>query len=234
MRSTRWLAGGAIALSALLAAGCSGSTGAGSAAGAPGSSALAKSLLTALKGATSVHISGATAEGGQAVHLDLSMTRAGGMSGTMAVGPGPVTILATGGKVYLKLTADALKTMHLPASACALVCHKYLQLSQADARGFTGGMGWSTLLNPASFSGRNRADGKVSGPVTVNGQSAWAVRAKDGSTGYVAARGPAYLLRVTPPRGQGNGQINFTQWNSVTIPPAPPASQVVTLSQLAA
>jgi hypothetical protein len=31
---------------------------------------------------------------------------------------------------------------------------------------------------------------------------------------------------------QGPDRIDFTRWNSVVIPPLPPASQVVDLSQL--
>jgi hypothetical protein len=64
--------------------------------------------------------------------------------------------------------------------------------------------------------------------VTVNGRPAWQMRASDGSTVYVAAQGPPYPLRLT----KGPSRIDFTQWNSVTIPPPPPASQVVDLSQL--
>jgi hypothetical protein len=54
------------------------------------------------------------------------------------------------------------------------------------------------------------------------------MRAGDGSTVYVAAQGPPYPLRVT----KGVSRADFTQWNAVTIPPPPPASQVVDLSQL--
>jgi hypothetical protein len=64
--------------------------------------------------------------------------------------------------------------------------------------------------------------------VTVDGQPAWQMRASDGSTVYVAAQGPPYPLRLT----KGPSRADFTQWNSVTIPPPPPASQVVDLSQL--
>ena len=58
--------------------------------------------------------------------------------------------------------------------------------------------------------------------------AAWQMRASDGSTVYVAAQGPPYPLRLT----KGSSRADFTQWNSVTIPPPPPASQIVDLSQL--
>jgi hypothetical protein len=46
--------------------------------------------------------------------------------------------------------------------------------------------------------------------------------------GEVAAQGPPYPLRLT----KGPSRADFTQRNSVTIPPPPPASQIVDLSQL--
>jgi hypothetical protein len=227
MRSTRWLAGCVMAVSALLAAGCGGS-GSGS---PPSATALAGQMRSAIKGATSVHVTGTVAESGQTIHMDLSLTRSGSMSGTIGIGPAPITILATGGKVYMKMTAAALSTMHLPSSACAMVCNKYLVLPAAQAQGLTGNMGWSQLLNPSTSKYNPGPGTKVTGPVTINGQSAWKVSDNSG-TGYVAASGPAYPLRITPPRGQGIGEIDFSQWNSVKIPSPPPASQQVNLSKL--
>ena len=64
--------------------------------------------------------------------------------------------------------------------------------------------------------------------VTVNGQRAWQMSVSSGGTAYVAARGTPYPLRMV----QGPDRIDFTRWNSVVIPPLPPASQVVDLSQL--
>jgi hypothetical protein len=85
------------------------------------------------------------------------------------------------------------------------------------------GMDMSSLLGQASASRLTYVR-----TVTVNGRPAWQMRASDGSTVYVAAQGPPYPLRLT----KGPSRIDFTQWNSVTIPPPPPASQVVDLSQL--
>jgi hypothetical protein len=70
------------------------------------------------------------------------------------------------------------------------------------------------------------------GAVTVGGgQTAWLLQDSHGNSLYVAARGKPYLVRkvAAPP---GEGSVNLTQWNAVRIPGPPPASQVVTLSQL--
>lgn len=239
MRSARRLSGLAIAMSALLAAGCG--TGPGRAAApasgtarTPSATAIVQKLKSALGSATSVHVSGVAARAGQTVRLDMSLTRAGGMSGTINLAGHPVTIRATGGKVYLKLTAGLVRAMHLPASSCVRFCRKYLELPAAAARGLTGNMNWPSVLGSSSLIPSGTADAKVSGPVTVDGQPAWVIRTRDGATGYVAAHGPAYLLRLIPARDKGSGQLSFTQWNSATISPPPPASQVVTLSQLGA
>jgi hypothetical protein len=103
------------------------------------------------------------------------------------------------------------------------MCGKYLKMPAGQAKDMLNGMDMSSFL------------GQVSVPrlsyvrtVTVNGQPAWQMRASDGSTVYVAAHGPPYPLRVT----KGASRADFTQWNAVTIPPPPPASQVVDISQL--
>ena len=44
----------------------------------------------------------------------------------------------------------------------------------------------------------------------------------------MAAQGTPYPLRMV----KGPDRIYFTQWNSAAIPPLPPASQIVDLSQL--
>jgi hypothetical protein len=49
-----------------------------------------------------------------------------------------------------------------------------------------------------------------------------------GGTVYVAAQGTPYPLRLV----KGSNRVDFTQWNSATIPPLPPANQVIDLSKL--
>jgi hypothetical protein len=96
-------------------------------------------------------------------------------------------------------------------------------MPNGQAKGMLDGLNMSSLL------------GQVTVPrlsyvrtVTLNGQPAWQMRAGDGSMVYVAAQGAPYPLRVT----KGVSRADFTQWNAVTIPPPPPAGQVVDLSQL--
>jgi hypothetical protein len=236
MKALRWPAGSAAVVAVLLVAGCSGgssgtattngSSPAGVSASAgppPDTAALPKQVRSAMKNATSFHITAALTQGGSEVSVNMSMTRSGDMSGTMSVNQTPVSMLVTRGDAYVKVTSGLLKSQHLPTAACTLMCGKYLKMPAGQAKDMLNGMDMSSFL------------GQVSVPqlsyvrtVTVNGQPAWQMRASDGSTVYVAAHGPPYPLRVT----KGPSRADFTQWNAVTIPPPPPASQVVDLSQL--
>ena len=236
MKAWRWTAGSAAVLAVLVVAGCSGgssgtaTTGGSSPASVsasagppPDSAALRQQVKMAMAKATSVHISAVVSQGGSKVSVNMSMTLSGDMSGTMSADQTPVNVLVTRGHTYLKVSSGLLKSQHLPSAACALVCGKYLKMPNGQAKGMLNGLDMSSLL------------GQVSVPrlsyvrtVTLNGQPAWQMRAGDGSTVYVAAQGPPYPLRVT----KGVSRADFTQWNAVTIPAPPPASQVVDLSQL--
>ena len=236
MKALRWLTGSAAVVAVLLVAGCSGggsgtATTSGSSpasvsasAGAPPDTAtLRQQVKSAMAKATSVHVSAVVSQGGSKVSVNMGMTRSGDMSGTMSDNGTPVNVLVTQGHTYLKVSPGLLKSQHLPSAACALVCGKYLKMPNGQAKGMLNGLGMSSLL------------GRVSVPklsyvrtVTLNGQPAWQMRASDGSTVYVAAQGPPYPLRVT----KGVSRADFTQWNAVTIPAPPPASQVVDISQL--
>jgi hypothetical protein len=234
VRQTRPLAGCATVM-ALLIAGCgSGSAGGGNAsASASASTASAASLISsatsAISSAASVHVKGKLLDNGKPLSLDLTLTRAGDMNGTMGEGGEDFTVLAKGGTVYLKVSAGALKAMSLPASACATFCGKYVKLSAADSKNFTSGMSWSKMFG--GFMGKAPAGMTKAGTATINGQQALALRASDGTV-YLAAQGTPYPLRLTPSGNLGPGQLDFTEWNTATIPPVPPASEVVDPAQL--
>jgi hypothetical protein len=238
MKALRWSAGSAVAVAAvLLVAGCGGGGGSGTAttsgsspAGAsasagppPDAAALGKQVRSAAAKATSFHILAAVTESGSKISMNMSMTRSGEMSGTMSANRVAITMLVTGGHSYVKVSSGLLKSQHLPSAACALVCGKYLEVPAGQAKSMLNGMDTSSLLHQLSATKLTYVR-----TATVNGQAAWQMRASDGSTVYVAAQGPPYPLRVT----KGASRADFTQWNAVTIPPPPPASQVVDLSQL--
>jgi hypothetical protein len=82
------------------------------------------------------------------------------------------------------------------------------------------------------FNTRNMSSAAGSGceftPTTRNGQAV--LQCSQGNdTLDVAAQGQPFLVYWSGPYGQ---HLTFSEWNAVTLPSAPPASEVVTMSQL--
>ena len=227
MKIMRWWAMPVTAATMLMAACGGGSSGTStSPAGSP-PAALAQQINSAVAKATGVHVAAVVSQGGGTVTMDLSLTRANDVYGQMSYKGAPFTVLVTHGHTYVKVTGAALKTLGLPSAACVLMCNKYLKMTAGQSKGMTGNLGWSSMVGGPSNTLPHLHYVRTT---TVRGQPAWQLRAGRIGTVYVAAQGPSYPLRVVSP--SGSNHIDYTQWNSVTIPPPPPASQVVDLSQL--
>jgi hypothetical protein len=225
VKVVRWLAFPAAAAICVAAAGC----GSGGSSSEPSPAQLTKEVQSAVNNAKSVHISGTATQQGKALGLNLSFTRANEVSGTVSLGGAGFAVLSTQGSTYIRVTAAFLQAENLPASACSEICGKWLKTSAAQSQSLTGDLSMKSLLG-----GINNGSPKFkeAGSTTINGQPAWILKATDGSgsTAYVASSGTHYLLRITEP--SQHGRLDFTQWNSATIPGPPPASQVVDLSKL--
>jgi hypothetical protein len=224
----RWAALPAAVAISFAAGGCGGSGSGSSAPSPPSTSTLTSQVRTAVHDASSVHIDGTINEASRAIGMNISMTRAGEISGQMSANGAGFTVLSTQGSTYIKVTDAFLKYLRLPATACNLVCGKYLKATNSQASSLTG------QLSMASIFGRLNSSSPptlhYSGTATVNGQTAWMYHSSDGGTVYVAAHGKPYPLRIVAPSNRG--KLTFSKWNSVTIPGPPPSSQVVDLSQL--
>ena len=242
MKIVRWWAMPVTVVATVLMAACGGGNSGTSSSTAPSASvsaastarasvgsppaALAQRINSALAKATSVHVAAVVSQRGVTVTVNLSLTRANDVYGQMTYKGAPFTVLVTQGHPLVKVTGAALKTLGLPSAACVLMCNKYLKLTAGQSKGITGNLGWSALVGPAT----SLPHMHYVRTTTVHGQPAWQMRAGSAGTIYVAAQGPPYPLRVVSP--SGSNHIDYTQWNSVTIPPPPPASQVVDLGQL--
>jgi hypothetical protein len=183
----------------------------------------------ALRAATSVHLSGTVQDGGKTLGVNLGMTRSGQMSGQISEDGAVLTVLATQGHTYVKLSAAFLKVSQLPASACSLFCGRYLEFT-AQSQAPLNGLNMTGLVNSLIPSSTPPHAVSYQGTVSVGGTLAWLL-VSNGSSVFVAARGKPYVLRVVAPQ-PGEGAVNLTQWDDVRIPGPPPASQVVNLSQL--
>jgi hypothetical protein len=238
----RWWAGPAAVVATMLLAAC-GTAGSGKTSAPPSSGSqstassapasagpppdvatLARQVDSAVAKATSVHFVGTGTQGSSNVAIDLSLTRSNDMYGHITYNHQPVTLQVTQGHSYIKISAATLKATGAPSAACVLMCGKYLKASAGQARSFTGQLGWSSIMAQSGSLPRLH----YVRTVTLNGQPAWELTVKGKGTAYVAAQGTPYPLRFL----FSTGRVDFTQWNSVTIPPPPPANQVIDLSQL--
>ncbi|MGO8958895.1 MAG: hypothetical protein ACLQFR_16215 [Streptosporangiaceae bacterium] len=209
----------------LAVAGCGGSP-----AGSKPAAKLMPEVQAAAKAATSVHMAGSVDQGSQAATINMSFS-GNSVAGTVGLNGASFYLLSLNGATYIKLDAGFLKYAKAPAAACATICGKYVELPASSASQITGSLSMKQLVN-GIFSNKNMSSAAASGcefsPATVNGQSV--LQCRQGAYAVdVAAQGKPYLVYFTGPNGQ---HIAFSDWNSVTLPPAPPADKVISLSKL--
>lgn len=193
----------------------------------PGAAALTTSMQQAVRHASSVHFDGQEPENGASVGVNMGVDRTGDLTGTVSQNGAKLQFLKVDSKVYVKATSEFLKQVKAPASSCALICGKWLELSPQEA-------------SQASQLTMNNVTGDVAAPnlpkytedgsTTVDGQPAWVLRAANGSVIDVSSQGTPYPLRSS--EADGHGVIKYSQWNSVPHPASPPASQVINTNGL--
>lgn len=227
MKSTaRLLAFGLAGGAALAVSSCGSST-----PSEPGAAALASSAQKSVNGASSVHVDGGASSNGLPVGVDVGINRAGDMNGTIHENGANLAIISAKGKVYIKATPEFLKQAGAPASVCTAVCGHWVELPPKEASQLTSQITMKTLTGQGGSSKASLSKLTEAGSTTVNGQSAWVLKAPDGSTVDVSQQSGNLPLEVKSATGN-QGQVRYTQWNSVPTPTAPPANQVINLSGL--
>jgi hypothetical protein len=220
------LAAPTIALAAGLAiAACGSSSG-----GSNTSQKLMPQVQEAARTATSVHVTGTVTQGSQTVTLDVSFSGSS-LAGSIGLNGATFYVLSLNGKTFIKLNAAFLQVAKAPASVCARICGKYVEVPASSASQITGSMSMQQLVAQV-FSNKNISDAASSGcvfsPATWNGQAALQCHQAP-YTIDVAAHGKPYLLYVLGSKGE---HIVFSDWNAVTLPQPPPASQVISIPNL--
>jgi hypothetical protein len=199
-------------------------------AGSKTAAGLMPEVQTASGTATSVHVSGSVIQGRQTTSIDVSID-GNSVAGTLGAYGTTFYVLSLDGNSFVKLNAAFLKVENAPASLCATVCGKYVELSASGAIQITALLSMQQLVKEV-FNNTNMSSAAASGcvfsPATLNGQSVLQCR-QGNYTLAVAAHGKPYLVYWGGPHGQ---HLAFSDWNSVTLPTAPPASQVVNLTDL--
>ncbi len=186
-------------------------------------------MQTSVRQANSVHIAGHLTTNGIAISVNLDMHRNGDVSGTVSQNGAPFQVVGVSSYIYIKATRSFLQAVKAPTSACAVVCGKWLELTPAEARQLTGDLSMSSLTGPLT-------SGQVpklseAGRKTINGQSAWVLRASDGSTLDLSAASQHYPLAAAT-GGSPSEVVTYSQWNSAPRPVAPPAGEVLNLNNL--
>lgn len=214
----------AVALAAGLAAAACSSAGSQTAAN------LLPEVQAAANGAASVHMTGSVPQGKQTATFDVRFSGTS-VAGTLGVNGHSFDVLVLGGATYIKVDAAFLNAENAPASVCAKVCGKYVELTASTASQIASFLSMQALVTTA-FSARNissaAAGGCVFSPVTRNGQTVLECR-QGAYTLDVSAHGKPYIVYFGGPHGE---YISFSDWNGVAPPTAPPASQVVSVSSL--
>ena len=186
-------------------------------------------MQSSVRQADSVHVDGKLTNNGVPISINLGMHRNGDISGTVSQNGAPFRIIALSSKIYIKATPSFLRQVRAPASACAVVCGRWLLLTPPEARQITGDLSMNSLTGPLT-AGRVPTLTKA-GTKSVNGQSAWVLRAADGSTLAVSSANRHYPLAAST-GGSTHEVVTYSQWNSVPPPAAPPPSQVLNLNNL--
>jgi len=221
-------AAAAIAVSAgLLVAGCGGG---GSSSTTKTAADVVPAMQKAVKDAHSVHMVGSVSSGSQKIAINLSFSGQSDLSGTIGVNGAHFTVLSLAGKTYIKLDAAFLRFAKAPASACKVICGKYVALPASSASQITGQLSMRGISQqmfdkiPASVK-----SSKVKFvPATFQGQPVLRGHG-DGYTLDVKRTNPPYPVAILGPNQQS---IVFSNWNSVTMPSPPPANEIVSLSSL--
>lgn len=195
----------------------------------PAIAVLLREMGAALRAASSVHISGIIQRGGKALGVNFGITRSGRVSGQISEDGAALTLLATHGHAYLKLTAAFLRIAHLPATVCSVFCGKYVEYPVAQSHQMLARLSLASMTN--SLAGTPASKVRYLGVVAVDGRAAWLLQDSQRNSIYVAARGRPYLLREVagPP---SKDSLNLTEWNTVRVPGPPPATKIVQLGQL--
>ena len=207
----------AVALIAVLTAGCGGSSSSNGEVKKSAAAVFSDAQHAALA-ASSVHVAGALSDAGNSLSLDLVLTQGKG-KGTLAESGLSFQIIRIGSVVYIKGT-DAFLKQFAGAAAAQLFHDKWLKGSIVSGR--------LASLAPLTditklFSGAFGSHGKLTneGETDFQGQKVVAIKdTGDGSILYVAATGTPYPLGAKE-GGTSKSTITFDHWNDSVAISAP-------------
>jgi hypothetical protein len=205
----------ALALAAVLLAGCGGSKKESASNGEtskPANQVLADAKAAATK-ASSAHVAGSIVSGGTPIKLDLSMATGKGAKGSMSTNGLSFNLVRVGDTLYIRGTDEFYK--HFAGAAVAQLLHgKWLKASATQ--GQLKSLAPLTSID-ALFTGISTHHGKLvsEGAKTYKGQKVAEIRdTSDNSKLYVAATGKPYPVAIVGGKKGESGTITFGDWNA--------------------
>jgi hypothetical protein len=231
MRTTKALAGVALALSGLLALTACGDVtamsdvGASTPAGNRLSDASAVDILKAANDAalsqSSVHMVGTVTQGADKLTMDLRLEKDGGAMGTLDLAGAMLQVVSTGTAVYIK-GDKAFWTSEAGAGAATLIGDKWVAATTGsdlaqfkDLTDFTAALGG--VLDPTGTVTKG-------GTATIDGVGV--VGVKDGKIGtlWVATEGVPLPVLID---GGTQGRVTFTEWGEQVVVSVPDPADVL-------
>jgi len=177
-----------------------------------------------------VHITGSVMSGGQPEKLDMTFAGASSLAGSVSQAGHTIGLVLAGGTAYIKVNKYFLSLAKLPGSACATTCGKYLAVPASQAKSLSGDLNMQTMITQMMTFKSSDAAGLTFTTSQYQGQPAYT--ATSGGDSIIVEQSAGYLpLAVTD---GANGSVVFSDWNAAATPVRPPASKLVTVSELAA
>jgi hypothetical protein len=185
---------------------------------------IATKAVADLKAASTVHVTGDVSSSGQTYDLDLTLVRAQGCTGTMAVaGTGSFKLIAIGNQVWIKPDQQFWQKEGATAAVLNVVSGKYLKVKATSQLGSLSG-----FCQPSQLAGSfgRPAAGLVKGTTTtISGQQALQIKdTGDSASILVSDTAKPQILRLS---GGSQGTIDFSSYNSPVTLTAPPAADTL-------
>lgn len=201
----------------------------------PSAVSLFSDFRTSFGRAQSVRVTGHFRYHGHNVTLDVSAFWSGAMKGAIEEGGLKAELLSAGGRTYLYIDKALInyesRLHNIPASACALVCGKFIRVPDMLYSAFSLKRLNRVLakLGPPISTRANKSGKKPPAPrvrlTTFDGQPAWELSA-DGIAVFIARNSASYVLGMV---NRKSGVVRFSEWNAIPPIRAPRADQVIRL-----
>lgn len=200
-------------------------------------SALRAAIKSAIAQGTAVHAKGSITQTSETFGMDLQLNRDNTSEGTIdldnvsGITGVTVPVKVVGGTTYLQMTPSLIDYMAKQAGESPMVIQsltgKWLSSATPVGKGMESA--FADLLSYSNFLKMLGSDVTdtyhAAGTSTLNGQTGAYYTTAVGTKVYVAASGPAYVLRASNDEPNLKGTIDLT-WNHPTTVTAPPSSEI--------